>query len=91
MKKIMKRQLDAVKCAKSLKSQGVISEDVVLMFDETYLLICEEYCGGEIIGAKENNELYKGLLSFITVGLKENVPYIIKSVPDLIILMIIYL
>ena len=91
MKKIMKRQLDAVKCAKSLKSQGVISEDVVLMFDETYLQICEEYCGGEIIGAKENNELYKGLLSFIIVGLKENVPYIIKSVPDLIILMIIYL
>ena len=87
----MKRQLDAVKCAKSLKSQGVISEDVVLMFDETYLQICEEYSGGEIIGAKENNELYKGLLSFITVGLKENVPYIIKSVPDLIILMIIYL
>ena len=48
---------DAVKCAKSLKSQGVISEDVVLMFDEMYLQKCEEYCGGEIIGANENNEL----------------------------------
>ena len=55
-------QLDAVKCAKSLKSQGVISEDVVLMFDKMYLQKCEEYCGGEIIGANENNELYKGLL-----------------------------
>ena len=87
MKKIMKGQLDAVKCAKSLKSQGVISEDTFPM----YLQISEEYCGGEIIGAKENSELYKGLLSFITVGLKENVPHIIKSVPDLIILMIIYL
>ena len=67
MKKIMKRQLDAVKCAKSLKSQGVISEDLVLMFDEIYC--------GEIIGANESNELYKGLLSFMIVGLKENVPY----------------
>ena len=42
------------------------------MFDKMYLQKCEEYCGGEIIGANENNELYKGLLSFMTVGLKEN-------------------
>ena len=36
LKKITEEQLDAVKCANSLKSQGVISEDVVLMFDEMY-------------------------------------------------------
>ena len=41
LKKITEGQLDAVKCAKSLKSQGVISEDVVLMFDEMYLQKCE--------------------------------------------------
>ena len=35
----------------------MISEDIVLMFDEMYLQKCEEYCGGEIIGANENNEL----------------------------------
>ena len=57
LKKITEGQLDAVKRTKSLKSQGVISEDVVLMFDEMYLQKCEEYCGGEIIGANENNEL----------------------------------
>ena len=57
LKKITEGQLDAVKCPKSLKSQGVISEDVVLMFDEMYLQKCEEYCGGEIISANENNEL----------------------------------
>ena len=39
-------------------------------------------CGGEIIGANENNAFYKRLLSFMIVGLKENVPYIIKSVPE---------
>ena len=33
LKKITAGQLDAVNCAKSLKSQGVISEDAVLMFD----------------------------------------------------------
>ena len=50
------------------------------MFDEMYLQKCEEYSGGEIIGAGENNELFKRLLSFMIVGLKENVPYVIKSV-----------
>ena len=82
LKKVTEGQLDAVKCAKSLKSQGVISEDVVLMLYEIYLQKCKEYCGGEIIGANKNNELYKGLLSLMIIGLKENVPYIIKSVPE---------
>ena len=52
------------------------------MFDEMYLRKCEEYCGGEIIGVSENNELFKGLLWFTIVELKENVPYIINSVPE---------
>ena len=56
LKKSNEGQLDPVKCPKSLKSQGVISEDI-LMFDEMYLQKCEEYCGGQIIGANENNEL----------------------------------
>ena len=60
----------------------VISEDVVLMFNEKYLQKCEECCGGEIIGGNENNELYKRLLSFMIVGLKENLTYIIKFVPE---------
>ena len=76
LKKITEGKLDAVKCATTLKLQGAISEDVVLMFDEMYLQKCEEYSAGEIIGANENNELYKGLLSFMIVGLKENVPYV---------------
>ena len=57
LKRITEGQLDAVKCAKFLKSHGGISEDVVLMFDQMYLQKCEEYCGGEIIGANENNQL----------------------------------
>ena len=74
LKKITEGQLDAVKCAKSWKSQGVISEGEVLMFHEMYLQKCEEYCGGEKIGANENNELYKGLLSFMIVGKKKISP-----------------
>ena len=36
LKKITEGELDAAKYAKSLKLQEVISEDVVLMFDEMY-------------------------------------------------------
>ena len=71
-----------MKSAKSLKLQAVISKDVVFMFDEMYLQKGEEYCGGEIIGSNESNELYKGLLLFVIIKLKESVSYIIKSVPD---------
>ena len=67
LKKITEGQLDAAKCPKSLKSQGIISEDVILMFDEMYLQKCEEYSGGEIISANENNELYSGLLLFLII------------------------
>ena len=57
LKKSTEGQLDAEKCPKSLKLQGVISEDIALMFDKIYSQKCEEYCGGQIIGANENNEL----------------------------------
>ena len=79
--KITVVQLDAVKCAKSLKSRRLISEVAVLMFDEIYLEKCEKYFGGEINVTNENNEFYKGLLSFMIVRWKEKVPYSIKSVP----------
>ena len=60
--KITERQIDTMKYVKSLKWQRVISEDVVLMFDEMYLQKYEEYCGDEIIGANENNELRIALI-----------------------------
>ena len=65
LRKITKGTIDAVKCATKLKMVGKISEDVVLMLDEMFLQKVEEYCGGESIGADENNELYKGLVAFM--------------------------
>ena len=70
-----------MKCVKSLKSQGVISEDV-MMLDKMDSQKWEEHSDSGIIGGIENNELDKTLLSFMIVWLKENVPYIIKSIPE---------
>ena len=73
LKKISEGGIDAVKCLKTLKAKGKISKDVVLMFDEMYLQKCEEYSGGRLIGADKENNLYKGVVSFMVVGLKQSV------------------
>ena len=83
LRKLTKGDMDVVKCAKTLKSSGKISDDVILMFDEMYLQKCEKYSGGEVYGADENNELYKGLVCFMIDGMKESVPYVIKSIPEI--------
>ena len=55
LKKYHRGTTCALKCATPLKSQGVISEDIVLMFNKMYLQKCEECSGGEIIGASEHS------------------------------------
>ena len=82
LRKITTGKIDAVKSAKILRENGNISEDVILMFDEMFLQKCEEYVGGETIGADETGELYNGVVSFMVVGLRSNVPYVIKAVPE---------
>ena len=62
--------------------KGRISEDVILMIDEMYLQKSEEYYGGEIVGCDDEGKLYKGLVGFMIVGLKQSIPYIIKSIPE---------
>ena len=74
---------DAAKSAKLLKDEGKISSDVCLIFDKMHLQKCEEYTGGQPFGAPTNGELYKGIVSFMIIGIKQNTPYIIKSVPEI--------
>ena len=47
-----------------------------------YLQKSEEYFGGDLIGCGEDGNLYKGLVCFMIVGLKQSVPYVIKSTPQ---------
>ena len=50
--------------------------------DEMYLQKCE-YTGGQLVGAITNGELYKGIVSFMIIDIKQNTLYIIKSVPEI--------
>ena len=49
-----------------------------------YLQKSQEYFGGEIIGCDDEGELYKGkgIVCFMTVGLKESIPYVMKSLSE---------
>ena len=81
LRKVTSGQLDSIISAKLLEDSGRISSDVILMFDEIYLQKCEEFSGGEIIGADETCDLYKGLICFMIVGLKSNIPFVVRGVP----------
>ena len=83
LRKIVTGDIDAAKSAKLLKEYEKISSDVCLIFDDMYLQKCEEYMGGQLIDAATNGELYKGIVSFMIIGIKQNTPYIIKSVPEI--------
>jgi hypothetical protein len=82
LQKVVAGKLDTMKVAKTLKDKGNISEDIIVMFDEMYLQKCEEYSGGETYGADKDGQLFKGIVSFMIVGLKSNIPYVVKTVPE---------
>ena len=79
----MTGDIDAAKSAKLLEDEEKISSDARLIFDEKYLQKCEKYTRSQLIGAATNGELYKCIISFMIIGIKQNTPYIIKSVPEI--------
>ena len=81
LQKIARVTIDVMKCAEMLRNDSKISDDICLLFDETYLQKREEYFGGDMMGSNDAGELYKGLVCFI-IGLKQSILYIIRSLPE---------
>ena len=65
-----------------MRIERKISEDVCLIFDEMDLQKSRGYFGEEMIGFDNEEELYKAIVCFIVVGLKESIPYVIKLSPE---------
>ena len=82
LQKISSGTIDAVTCANALRIEVKISEDVYLIFDEMYLQNSQEYFWREMIGCDDKGELYKVIVCFMIVGLKESIPYVLKSLPE---------
>ena len=49
------------------------------IYDEMYLQKSQKYFGREMIGFDDEGELYKGIDCFMIVGLKQSIPYVMKS------------
>ena len=83
LNKIKEGNIDALKAAKLLLENSSISKDilVLVLFDEMYLQKCAEYRGGECFGSNIDNELYNSIVCFMIIGLKENMPCVVKAAP----------
>ena len=82
LKKLKQGKMDPEKCFKILRDEGKMCEDVILMFDEMFLQKSQEFVGGTMVGCNEDGVLFKGILCFMIVGLRESVPFIIKAIPE---------
>ena len=73
--------MDTLKPAEILMQNGSISSDCVLMVDEMYLKKSSQYHGGDDVVEDDNGKLYTGIVVFMIVGVKDSVPYVVKSCP----------
>ena len=81
LNKINEGNIDALQAAKLLLENSSISKDTVVLLGEMYLQKSVEYCGGEFFGSSISNELYKSVMCFMIIGLKENLSYVVQAAP----------
>ena len=73
--------LDAIKTAELLRQKKILSNNIVLNADETYLKKKVLYSAGKYVGADSDGNMYKGVVVFILQGLKQSVPVVVKACP----------
>ena len=66
---------------KILLHQGKIGEDVVLLLDEIYFQKDVQYQGGKLVGVDSEENLFKGIMTFMIKSLKQSIPFVIKAIP----------
>ena len=83
MKKLTEGEVEPLKAAKVLLEQGKISTDVVLLLDEVHLQKDSEYQDARLVGAENEGNLYKGVMTLIINSLKKAIPFVIKAIPEI--------
>jgi hypothetical protein len=82
LRRIEQGGIDSFKSLKLLRERGKISEDSILMIDEMYIQKAAQYQAGEYIGADEEDNLYKGIVVFMVVGLQQSLPFVVQALPE---------
>jgi hypothetical protein len=83
LQKLTKGGKDSMKAVKLLLEKGEIDNDIVLLLDEMHLQKEESYQGGATIGRDEDGKLYGGILNFMIVGIRKNIPFVVRAVPEI--------
>ena len=70
---------------KILREKDQISTDLILMVDEIEMCLQKpaQYQTGEYVGADKEDNLYKGIIAFMVVGLKQSTLFIVQAIPYL--------
>ena len=77
--KIQRGCADALKALKIVHEKGSFSCDCILMIDEMYLQKSAQYQSGENV---EEGNLYKGIFAFLVVELKQSIPFVVQTIPE---------
>ena len=75
--------VDSLKVLKALGEKCKISTDLILMVDKMYLQKAAQYQAREYVGADEEGNLYKGIVAFMVVGLKQSIPLFVWAIPEI--------
>ena len=79
LNKIQQGGVDALKALKTVHEKGSFSCDCILMIDEMYLRKSAQYQSGKYAGVDE-----EGIITFMVVGLKQSIPFVVQAIPEVI-------
>ena len=82
LKKLTSGEIDSLRVARLILEKQTVSSDRVLIIDEIYLQNSVHYHSGDFVGQDEEEDLFKGIVVFMNVSLKESIPIVIRSLPE---------
>ena len=82
LNKIQQGGVYALKALKILYEKGSFSRDCTLMIDETSLQKSTQYQLGQYVALDEERNVYKGIVVFTVVGLKQSIPFVVRAIPE---------
>ena len=85
LNKIQQGGVDSLKVMKVLREKGGILTDLILMVDEMYLQKTAQNQVREYVDVDEEGNLYKGMATFMVVGLKQSIPFAVQAISEVTI------
>ena len=82
LKKLSRGGVEPLKAIQVLLMEEKIDKDVVLLIDEMYLQKEVQFQQGKVIGCDNDGNLFKGIMTFMIVGLRKSIPLVVKAVPE---------